>query len=110
MIIISVTNGQMVKSFDYTDYQSLKFSSSEKFLVCQKPVDDLQILAFVIGGLEGETPKTDLRLNLVFGRFEGWRHIWLNCCCETAAQPKEIHHHGNDYTPVTPKPERFDVS
>jgi hypothetical protein len=23
----------------------------------------------------------------VFWRFEGWRSIWLNCCCETAAQP-----------------------
>jgi DNA helicase-2/ATP-dependent DNA helicase PcrA len=38
----------------------------------------------------------ELWLNLVFGWFEGWRRIWLICCCETAAQPKEIHHHGND--------------
>jgi hypothetical protein len=38
----------------------------------------------------------ELWLNLVFEWFEGWRRIWLNCCCETACQPKEIHHHGND--------------
>jgi hypothetical protein len=46
-------------------------------------------LALTFGVLE-------LWLNLVFWRFEGWRRIWLNCCCETACQPKEIHHHGND--------------
>ena len=28
------------------------------------------------------TPRfpTELWLNLVFGRFEGWRRIWLICC------------------------------
>ena len=38
----------------------------------------------------------ELWLNLVFEWFEGWRRIWLNCCCETACLPKEIHPHGND--------------
>jgi hypothetical protein len=40
--------------------------------------------------------EDELWLNLVFEWFEGWRRIWLNYCCETACQPKEIHHHGND--------------
>jgi hypothetical protein len=35
-------------------------------------------------------------MDLVFGLFGGWQGIWLKCCCETAAQPKEIRHHGND--------------
>jgi hypothetical protein len=42
------------------------------------------------------TGSGELWLNLVFEWFEGWRRIWLNYCCETACQPKEIHHHGND--------------
>jgi cytochrome P450 len=43
-----------------------------------------------------EAAAAELWLNLVFEWFEGWRRIWLNYCCETACQPKEIHHHGND--------------
>jgi|GEM_PF-2341406 len=38
----------------------------------------------------------ELWLNLVFEWFEGWRRIRLNCCCETACLPKEIHPPGND--------------
>ncbi len=48
------------------------------------------------GGVEEirRTKSNELRLNLVFWGFEGWRRIWLVCCCKTSAQLKEIHHHG----------------
>ena len=56
-IITSVTNNQIVKSFGGADYQPLKFSPSSKFLVSQQPVHDLQSLASVISGLEGDLTK-----------------------------------------------------
>ena len=60
-IITSVTNNQIVKSFGGTDYQSLKFSPGTEFLVSQQSVHDLQILASVIGRLEGEPTKAVIR-------------------------------------------------
>ena len=29
----------------------------------------------------------------MFWGFEGWRRIWLICCCETASQSKQLHNH-----------------
>ena len=60
-IITSVTNYQTVKSFGDADYQSLKFSPGSEFLVCQQPVHDLQSLASIIGGLEGNPTKAVMR-------------------------------------------------
>ena len=60
-IITSVTNNQLVKSFGSADYQLLKFSSGEKFLVSQQPVDDLPSLASVISELEAEPTKAVIR-------------------------------------------------
>ena len=60
-IITSVTNNQIVKSFDGADYQSLKFSPGLEFLVSQHPVHDLQSLASVISGLEAELTKAVIR-------------------------------------------------
>jgi hypothetical protein len=51
-IFTSVTNNQIVKSFNGVGYQQLKFSAGLKFLVSQQPVNDLQSLASVIGELE----------------------------------------------------------
>jgi methyl-accepting chemotaxis protein len=80
-------------------------------LAYQMPVDEIKNAVANIAGL-GKTGdvflvgsdgllrsgsvQNELWLNLVFEWFEGWRRIWLNYCCETACQPKEIHHHGND--------------
>ncbi|MDC0541526.1 hypothetical protein OAO50_07670 [Paracoccaceae bacterium] len=60
-IITSATGNQIVKSFGGPDYQQLKFSAGSEFLVSQQPVHDLQSLASVIGGLEGEATKVVLR-------------------------------------------------
>ena len=60
-IITYVTNNQIVKSFHGGDYQPLKFGPGSEFLVSQRPVHDLQSLASVIGGLEGEATKAVLR-------------------------------------------------
>ena len=60
-IITSVTNNQIVKSFGGAGYQPLKFSPGSEFLVSQQFVHDLQSLASVIGGLEGEATKAVLR-------------------------------------------------
>ena len=60
-IITSVTNNQIVKSFNGADYQSLKFSPGLEFLAFQHPVHDLQSLASVIGGLEEEPTKAVIR-------------------------------------------------
>ena len=56
-IITSVTNNQIVKSFGGPDYHSLKFSPGLEFLASQHPVHDLQSLASVISGLEGDLTK-----------------------------------------------------
>jgi hypothetical protein len=55
--ITSATNNQIIKSFGGPDYQSLKFSPGLDFLVSQHPVHDLQSLASVISGLEGDLTK-----------------------------------------------------
>jgi hypothetical protein len=60
-IITSVTNNQIVKSFGGGDYQPLKFSPGSEFLVYQHPVHDLQSLASIIGGLEGDPTKAVIR-------------------------------------------------
>ena len=60
-IITSVTNNQIVKSFGGADYQSFKFSPGSEFLVCHQPVHDLQSLASVISGLEGDPTKAVMR-------------------------------------------------
>ncbi len=60
-IITSVTNNQIVKSFNGADYQQLKFSPGLEFLASQHPVDDLQSLASVISGLEAELTKAVIR-------------------------------------------------
>ena len=60
-IFTSVTNNQIVKSFGGVDYQSLKFSPGSEFLVSQQPVHDLQSLASIIGGLEGDPTKAVIR-------------------------------------------------
>ena len=60
-IITSVTNNQIVKSFNGADYQQLKFSPGLEFLAFQHPVDDLQSLASVISGLEAELTKAVIR-------------------------------------------------
>ena len=60
-IITSVTNNQIVKSFGGVDYQSFKFSPGSEFLVSQQPVHDLQSLASVISGLEGDPTKAVMR-------------------------------------------------
>ena len=36
-------------------------------------------------------------VNLVFGCFESWRCIWLDCRCDTTSQRKRAHHHGREY-------------
>ena len=60
-IITSATNNQIVKSFGGPDYQQLKFSPGSEFLVSQQPINDLQSLASVIGGLEAELTKAVIR-------------------------------------------------
>ena len=60
-IITSATNNQIVKSFGGADYQSLKFSPGLEFLASHQPVHDLQSLASVIGGLEGDPTKAVIR-------------------------------------------------
>ena len=60
-IITSATNNQIVKSFHGGDYQQLKFSPGSEFLVSQQPINDLQSLASVIGGLEAELTKAVIR-------------------------------------------------
>ena len=60
-IITSVTNNQIVKSYGSPDYQPLKFSPGSEFLVSQQPVNDLQSLASVISGLEGDLTKAVIR-------------------------------------------------
>jgi hypothetical protein len=60
-IITSATDNQIVKVFRGSEYQSLKFSPGKKFLATQHPVDDLQSLASVIGGLEAEPTKAVIR-------------------------------------------------
>ena len=60
-IITSVTNNQIVKSFGGPDYQQLKFSPGLGFLASQHPVHDLQSLASVISGLEGDLTKAVIR-------------------------------------------------
>jgi hypothetical protein len=56
-IITSVTNNQIVKSFGGADYQQLKFSPGLEFFASQHPIYDLQSLASVISGLEGDLTK-----------------------------------------------------
>ena len=60
-IITSGTNNQIVKSFNGSGFQSLKFSPGSEFLVAHQPVHDLQSLASVISGLEGNPTKAVLR-------------------------------------------------
>ena len=60
-IITSATGNQIVKSFGGADYQPLKFSPGSEFLVSQQPVHDLQSLASIIGGLEGDPTKAYIR-------------------------------------------------
>ena len=60
-IITSVTKNQIVKSFGGADYQQLKFGPGSEFLVSQHPVHDLQSLASVISGLEGDPTKAVIR-------------------------------------------------
>ena len=60
-IITSATNNQIVKSFGGSGFQPLKFSPGSEFLVCQQPVHDLQSLASIIGGLEGNPTKAVMR-------------------------------------------------
>ena len=60
-IITSVTDNQIVKAFRGSEHQLLKFSPGLEFKVSQKPVDDLQSLASVIGGLEAEPTKAVIR-------------------------------------------------
>ena len=60
-IITSATNNQIVKSFGGADYQQLKFGPGSEFLVSQHPVHDLQSLASVISGLEGDPTKAVIR-------------------------------------------------
>ena len=60
-IVTSTTNNQIVKSFGGADYQSFKFSPGSEFLASQHPVHDLQSLASVISGLEGNPTKAVLR-------------------------------------------------
>ena len=60
-IITSVTNNQIVKSFGGADYQQLKFSPGLEFFASQHPIYDLQSLASVISGLEGEPTKAVVR-------------------------------------------------
>ena len=60
-IITSVTNNQIVKSFNGADYQQLKFSPGLEFLVSQQPIHDLASLASVISGLEAELTKAVIR-------------------------------------------------
>ena len=59
--IASTTNSQIVKSFGGSGFQPLKFSPGSEFLASQHPVHDLQSLAPVIGGLEGNPTKAVLR-------------------------------------------------
>ena len=60
-IITSVTKNQIVKLFGGADLQLLNFSPGLEFKVSQKPVDDLQSLASVIGRLEGDLTKAVIR-------------------------------------------------
>ena len=60
-IITSVTNDQIVKSFNGADYQPLKFGPGSEFLASQHPVHDLESLTSVIGGLEGDLTKAVIR-------------------------------------------------
>ena len=60
-IITSATNSQIVKSFGGADHQSLKFSPGLEFLASQHSVHDLQSLASVISGLEGDPTKAVIR-------------------------------------------------
>ena len=60
-IINSATYNQIVKSFGGAGYQPLKFSPGSEFLVTQQPVHDLQSLASVISGLEGDLTKALIR-------------------------------------------------
>ena len=60
-IITSATNNQIVKSFGDPGYQSFKFSPGSEFLASQHPVHDLQSLASVISGLEGNPTKAVMR-------------------------------------------------
>ena len=60
-IITSATGNQIAKVFYDPAYQPLKFSPSSKFLVSQQPVHDLQSLASIIGGLEGDPTKAVIR-------------------------------------------------
>ncbi len=60
-IITSVTNNQIVKSFHGVDYKPLKFSPGSEFFASQHPVHDLQSLASVISGLEGDPTKAVIR-------------------------------------------------
>ena len=60
-IITSVTNNQIVKSFNGANYQSLKFSPGLEFFASQHPVHNLPSLVSVIGGLEDEPTKAVIR-------------------------------------------------
>ena len=60
-IITSVTNNQIVTSFDGLDHLPLKFSPGSEFLVSRQPVHGLHSLASVIGELEGDLTKAVIR-------------------------------------------------
>jgi hypothetical protein len=60
-IITSATGNQIVKSFGGSGFQPLKFSPGSEFLVTHQPVHDLQSLASVISGLEGDLTKAVIR-------------------------------------------------
>jgi len=61
-IITSATGNQIAKVFYDPDCPQLKFSPGSEFLVSQQPVQELQSLALVIGGLEAEPTKAVIRV------------------------------------------------
>ena len=60
-IITSATGTRIAKVFLGTNHQQLKFSPGSEFLASQHPVHDLQSLASVISGLEGDPTKAVMR-------------------------------------------------
>ena len=59
--ITSITNNQIIKLFGRVDYKPLKFSPGLEFCASQHPVHDLQSLASVIGGLQGDPTRAVIR-------------------------------------------------
>ena len=59
--VASSTYNQVIKSFGGTNYQSVKLSPGEQFLVSHQSVHGLQSLVSVIGELEAEPTKAAIR-------------------------------------------------